>query len=48
MSGKFIHGQGGGANQVSLEFDIYLYKIIQGLFSKVATNKFASIWILNT
>lgn len=48
MSGKFIHGEGGGANQVSLEFDIYLYKIIQELFSKVASNNFASIWILNT
>jgi hypothetical protein len=46
MSGKFIHGEGGGANQVSIEFDSHLFQIIQNLFNKVATNKFTSVWIL--
>ncbi len=48
MSGKFIHGQGGGANQVSMEFDTNMLRIIQTLFNKVASNKFASVWILNS
>ena len=46
MSGKFLHGQGGGANQVSLEFDPYMLKIIQDLFNKVASNNFVSVWVL--